>query len=575
MRIVDGLDSFREACGESPLPSSRIGSAGMFIDMAGDTDDSDLEIEDCYDAGSSIMDTDDGRLSRSLQTWMMDHKWSTVRPLEKPPREPVFSGKLGKDRTAIRVTKKRVQIREPSISKKNGQETFKQNGTSSLNHTRNGGLRRFPSDESIVTHLSLLTCSSLEQEKEDEIVKEKKKKKRQTTSRGSTTTSESEGFQSIWETFSSRRKNTLNHLLRTQNAMANDYGIIYAGGEYDDETEAFKHLDKEEQRSLFTAGLTRGLRFIDKEARKKSDSLWDLQDATENSEKGAPIVKTLSSDTLSKPWGKTLDISDLKREKMNRLVAVEQERLRKEKEKVRRGRRLTRKSSGSNMVDNPPPSPSHIGSFSALSETGKSHHSSENRAMSQSEYTSQLGEEEEEKPVTVWKGDREILEIDLKRELTQHVKERITSTRTALKRVTGYGESNARQETVGKNEEFPLHIEDDFCHKPRIIQKMRISPHLSGVIHDDIQVRMGRPRYHEIRSTDLDQWNKGQSLNRAHRNLKVFNWLHSLRNVDFSSYRVPEIHEISDEVCEEPEHIPAADEPDIKPLYRAYEVRIL
>ncbi|XP_052773079.1 uncharacterized protein LOC128211953 [Mya arenaria] len=561
MRFVEGMNSFRESLAESPLPSFRLGSASIKLDMSDTSSDESLD----FDAASTCTETEDGRLSRSLQSWMVGHTWSTVQPLEKPPREPIFSAKLGKERRVN--NKKRVQIRTPQKGSKTP--------TADLIETNNktNQLRRIPSDESIQTQLSLLTCSSLDNKTEClPNAQEKKRKKRRAASRASTTTDESGGVKSKWVVFATRRVGALNQLLRTQNAMANSYGVMYAGGEYEHESEAFRNLEKDEQTSLFTAGITRGLRYIDKTAMKKSDSLFDLLDLIEKKSEKAPLKRTLSANA-KRPWGKLLDIADLKRERMNRLLAIEQERLRKEKETSRRSKRPSRKSSSSLLdVVSSSPSASHLGSVT--SETPRSVQGSDYRTHSPSEMESRIEEENEEK-VTVWKGDREILEIDLKREFTQRVKERITITRTALKRATGYGESNDRQETIGTIEEFPLHTDDDFAHKPRIIQKMRISPHLSGVIHDDIQVRMGRPRYHEIKETDLDQWNRGQALDRAHRNLKVFNWLHSIRNNNFATCRAPEIRELSDEEVEEPEHIEAADEPDVKPLYRAYEVNIL
>jgi hypothetical protein len=55
-------------------------------------------------------------------------------------------------------------------------------------------------------------------------------------------------------------------------------------------------------------------------------------------------------------------------------------------------------------------------------------------------------------------------------------------------------------------------IDDDYGFRPKIIQKMRISPFLSNIIREDIKVRMGRPRYHEIKVKDLEWWNRGQHL---------------------------------------------------------------
>ncbi|KAH3816703.1 uncharacterized protein LOC127880715 [Dreissena polymorpha] len=568
MRFEQNLGGFREQLDESPQPLTREGSASVYIDMSDES--SSVEETNGFDDTHSLGDTPEGRLSRSLQSWMIDHEWHSVKPLEKPPKEPVFSGRLGKDRYTN--NRSRVQHNNNGYSQRTDGRERGQNRDG-----QNTQLTRIPSDESIYTCISLLTCSFVENESvetEAQVLCDKRhRKKRLASSHGSSTTVESSGFHSKWVEFANRRRGAMNQLMRAQNARANDYGIAYAVGNDDNESEAFRNLDKEDQSALFSAGMTKGLRFIDKIEMKKSESHNDLVDAIENSEKDRRVPKRTYSANAKRGWGKSFDIGELKRERMNKLLALEQERLQKEKEKKRKGRRPQRKS-GLQLLDqvhSQSPSASIKGSFT--SEKSKSHHSS--RQYTESERESQAGGDVEEKVETIWKGDREILEIDLKRELTHRVKEKIASTRTALKRVTGVGETNERKEIIGRLDDFPYHTEDDFSHIPRIVQKMRISPHLSGVIHNDIQVRMGRPRYHEVREQDLEQWNKGQFLNRAHTNLKVFNWLHSLRNVDFTGFRAPEIVEISDELVEEPEHIEAADDPDVKPMFQQYSVRIL
>lgn len=133
------------------------------------------------------------------------------------------------------------------------------------------------------------------------------------------------------------------------------------------------------------------------------------------------------------------------------------------------------------------------------------------------------------------------------------------------------GDNNEPRMYPAHLDEFPSFTEENFATIARIPQKIRISPHLSDVIKSDIKVRMGRPRYHEIREEDLEMWNRGLSLNRAHRNLKVFNWLHSLREDEFD---VNPMHQtISDVLPDEDDTtfgemvlVKAVDEPDIRPL---------
>jgi hypothetical protein len=163
--------------------------------------------------------------------------------------------------------------------------------------------------------------------------------------------------------------------------------------------------------------------------------------------------------------------------------------------------------------------------------------------------------------------------------LREQVKHRIKATTSALERVTGLGDNNEQRPYSSHMREFPNYIDDDFAFQPKIPQKIRISPQLSDVIKSDIRIRMGRPRYHEIREYDLLMWDRGQTLGRAHRNLKVFNWLHSLREDEFDEATVrqdindvpPDLDDVSygDMVL-----IRAVDDPDVKPLYEQKKMKI-
>ena len=551
MRPDHPLNELADVMFNSPIPPTRQGSASVRLDMSVHSDDSDE-----FDEFEPSAETDEGRLSRSLQTWMIDHTWSNIEPLEKPPAEPLFSGKLGKERCAKRTKGK----------------SYKKSKTTQL--------RRIPSDESIHTNLSLLTCSSLETPViEIENSKLKRRKKRKNNSRSSSTVPpEEEPKVYKWERFCMTKTSNLGNLFKNSSILANQYGHI-AGVDNDEESEAFRMLDKDEQDGLIQCGYKRGIRYVDKSKLERSGSLNDLENILEVGATG--LKRTLSAEA-DKPWGAPIDIAEIKRERMNRLIALEQAKALQERERQRKGRRISRVSSYKNASSASSTRPTSPATTYAGTEVSNVHsvgsvHSSEKRILTPSERQSRLENNKEEK-VTVWKADREILEIDLKKELTVRVKQKIDSTRAALKRVTGFGDENEPANSVGTHEEYPKHIEEDFCHKPKIIQRMRISPNLSGIIHEDIRVRMGRPRYHEIRQNDLQQWDKGQVLNRAHRNLKVFNWLHSLKDVTFSSIVTSDI---IDEVPDEDEesdvllHVEAADEPDTAPLFRQYEVRIL
>ena len=546
---------------ESPISFLREGTPSVHYNMDEDSDASGDE----FDKEHTLPDTNEGRLSRALQSWMPDHVIVPLNPKERPPVEPVFSGRLGKERDDVKH------------KRNNGKENKKTHRVKTAST-----LRRTDSSESLETRISLLTCSSVEAEvpvaEETNSIKTKRRRKRMTSSRASTVTTEEGVFVSKWEEFASKRRGIFDKFMRIGKGARRYIGTV----DISEESEAFLLFDSDEQIQVFEAGSTKGIRYVNTgESLEKSGSMTNLSSAKLDKYSFKPIRRPLrrAASTSAKSSICKLDLAELKRQMLERKIAEEQARL-AEKERHRKGKRsslIRNQSRGSlgSLILNQSTSSRPVSPTSA-SGLSQSAHSSDMRPFSPSDRLSR-SESPEEKQVTVWKGDREILEIDLKKELTARVKKRIASTRSALSRVSGLGEDNELRTIVGVHEEFPRHTEDDFSHRPRIIQRMRISPSLSGVIHDDIQVRMGRPRYHEIRINDLELWNRGQKLGRAHTNLKVFNWLHSLRESQFIKHVIPDIKdEIGDLVKDlEVLHIESADEPDVKPLYKAYEVRIL
>ncbi|XP_025094109.1 uncharacterized protein LOC112563886 [Pomacea canaliculata] len=304
-----------------------------------------------------------------------------------------------------------------------------------------------------------------------------------------------------------------------------------------EESEAFRLCDKDEQKALFECGRLDKLAFA--AGLKKSGSMTNIKQEV----RGKPQQRVASA-SAKKSFGKPVDFQELKRQLLmaQRLTAMSH--------KSSRRRSLHRTASRQSLF------------------------STENSEVYLSARTltpPSAAEPVKEKPVTVWKGDSQILAIDLNRELTTTVKQRIAGTTIALERVTGMGDNNEPRMYPAHLDEFPSFTEENFATIARIPQKIRISPHLSDVIKSDIKVRMGRPRYHEIREEDLEMWNRGLSLNRAHRNLKVFNWLHSLREDEFD---VNPMHQtISDVLPDEDDTtfgemvlVKAVDEPDIRPL---------
>ncbi|VDI29847.1 Hypothetical predicted protein [Mytilus galloprovincialis] len=152
-----------------------------------------------------IEETDEGRLSHALQSWMSDYVIKCIEPMNKPALQPIFSGKLGKDREKISLDRTK---RVPSVIKRSKSERkgtymkkdlnlndvktilFKlRRSVSEMKGKRpckdqkhkneTGRLKRTPSDDSISTHYSsLFELSSLEEKSDVVTFQSLKSKKR-------------------------------------------------------------------------------------------------------------------------------------------------------------------------------------------------------------------------------------------------------------------------------------------------------------------------------------------------------------------------------------------------------------
>ncbi|XP_071167951.1 uncharacterized protein [Mytilus edulis] len=513
-----------------------------------------------------IEETDEGRLSRALQSWMSDYVIKSIEPMNKPALQPIFSGKLGKDREKIILDRTK---RVPSVIKRSKSERkgtymekdpkFKRRQNDSFKLRRSvsemkgkrpckdqkhknetGRLKRTPSDDSISTHYSsLFELSSLE-EKSDVVTFQSLKSKKRGRHKNEIKERQSpEPVPSKWVELANKRSlGAFEKFMRAQNVLQID---TFGTNKGQFESEAFELMDPNERKMIFNCGKQRGIRYNKELKKSGSTTTLNINIPLQRQQKK---LRTLSAG--HKPLSKGLNLEEARQQ----LARERQLAMARQRQESRSGR-PRRRSTHSRLA-------------SARSEISSNVSCATPSIRSISPATTY------EKPETMWKGDKEILEMDLRRGLTTRVQKRIKTTTSALERVTGYGENNALQKTVGRCEDFPHLVDDDYGFKPKIIQKMRISPYLSNVIRTDIKVRMGRPRYHEIKVRDLEWWNRGQSLNRAHRNLKVFNWLHSLREDDFEHLLDLDIidkpPESRDDIANM--HVESADEPDIKPLYQ-------
>ena len=364
---------------------------------------------------------------------------------------------------------------------------------------------------------------------------------------------EKEVQESKWVALANRRTGIFDKMFKSQAA---NLEAAIGGGTILTGNRIYDMLDDDEKTMVFECGLGTGLNYAP--GLKKSDSVSNI---TVDSN---PVKRRFS--VGAKISGRPINFQELQRKAIHQKIAMLAKQTPKGTSRKSQQAGASRVMGGSSfdvLVSSKPtsrrPSTLSAGSCDVTLST-----------PSQSLPISPTPTPKETR-VSLWKGDAQILEMDLRRELTSKVKSKIATTTAALNRVTGYGDDNERRKSRANRDEFPGYTDDDFSRLPRMSQKIRISPHLSHVIQQDIKVRMGRPRYHEINVHDMEMWNQGQNLDRSHRNLKVFNWLHSLKEDMFDE----DINssEIDDEPTEEDMrighviHIEAADEPCVKPLF--------
>ncbi|XP_067657537.1 uncharacterized protein [Haliotis asinina] len=395
-------------------------------------------------------------------------------------------------------------------------------------------IKRTCSEESITTQLSLLSCSS--NGRRIHLVRRRRKRKPKSE------TSEKTPTVSKWVALASRKVGALDKMMKRQVTQTVGTGMP------DSNDSIFDMLEKDEQRMVFNCGKSTGLNLAP--GMKKSSSMTDIRNDVRRPE------RRHASAGRTKFRGKPLNFEELKEQMIKQRLA----------QQVRKQMIQSRQSSKASLLGRKSRSrKSSIRRLSTASTVSVDVFKTPTESVAP--VTSQ---EVLEVKTAMWAGDTKILAIDMNREMTTKVKRKIATTTRALSRATGYGDDNGLRTTTGPLEEFPYLIEEDYGYLPKIVQKIRISPQLSSVIQQDIKVRMGRPRYHEISVQDLAMWDRGQNLDRTHRNLKVFNWLHSLREDEFDNDLDPVIDDRppGENLCSaDMIHVRAVDEPKVKPLF--------
>ncbi|XP_050397972.2 uncharacterized protein LOC126815915 [Patella vulgata] len=432
--------------------------------------ESESEISKTFEAeDEEVFFTEGDRLSHILQGWMPDYTVTPIEPHARSEKEPLYSAKLGK---------------EPRV-------------------------KRIPSCESIVTQLSLLSCSTYG--KNDHSNERKRRKRKSKGSRPVTCNSSG----SKWIALANRRQGMFDKMLRQQTSHA------AAPGLGDGHNIAFDMMDEDEKKLLFRCGLEAGLNMAP--GLKKSDSSTNINRISQAE------IRRFSHFDVVPTYGKKSDFKELQKQaaRQNNIL-------------------LAKKSSpGSNR------------SLNASNHSKQSVTSAGRDIPTFNTPTIRTVTPPFKEKVRMWQVDEQIMDVDLKGGVSDKVKKRIASTNIALERVS---------RVTGTRPNTTLTNKRTIINHP---QNIRISPELSSVIQQDIRMRMGRPRYHEIRKQDVQIWDRGQQLNRSHRNLKVFNWLHSLQEDKFDS----DIESGVRDDLSTPNsdgcgfvHVDSVDEPAFKPL---------
>ncbi|KAK6174469.1 hypothetical protein SNE40_017740 [Patella caerulea] len=442
-------------------------------DGTGDLADSgsESEISKTFEAeDEEVFFSEGDQLSDILQGWMPDYIVTPIEPHARLEKEPLYSAKLGK---------------EPRI-------------------------KRIPSCESIVTQLSLLSCSTYG--KNDNSNDRKRRKRKSKGSRPVTGISSSG---SKWIALANRRQGMFDKMLRQQTSH------VAAPGLGDGHNIAFDMMDEDEKKLLFQCGMEAGLNMAP--GLKKSDSSTNI-----NRNEQAQIRRFSHFDVVP-TYGKKSDFKELQKQAAHQ----------------------------NNILQAKKTSP---GSNRSLNTSGHSKQSAASAGTNLPTFNSptiRTVTPPFKEKVRMWQVDEQIMDVDLKGGVSDKVKKRIASTNIALERVSRVTGTRTNTTNTSKR---------TITNHP---QNIRISPELSSVIQQDIRMRMGRPRYHEIRKQDVQIWDRGQQLNRSHRNLKVFNWLHSLQEDKFD----PDIHSNVRDDLSRPNsnscafvHVDSVDEPPFKPL---------
>ncbi len=353
--------------------------------------------------------------------------------------------------------------------------------------------RRSNSLESIETNISLLTCSSLNQGAAKKIVRRKKKRKNVVPQRE---------IKTDWEIFAKARTGgMLDKLIRRDNAKLEGMGHGVTG------KSAIELMTEEERHLLLSTGYSKGLLLTS--TRQKSHSTANVLAILPPDDREKLSYNGNDSRSSTATPG-----SDFQRRNLQKKVAA--------------ARAVSPKVIGRQVKAMPRPE-------SAIPIITDSARSTMQRSFSILDNAHNL-DYDQLAPRTYQAGLLGVPDYEQHGQVSRKVKQEINATLYSLNKMTGYGDPT----DVGSNitHSDKLYTSADFAKFPVYPQNVRIAPHLSKIIREDILERMGRSRSQGIRTHDIRLFEmEHPGLGRSYRNLMIFNWLSSIDddNMDIKS----------------------------------------
>ena len=364
-------------------------------------------------------------------------------------------------------------------------------------------IARSSSIDSVATDISLLSVSTVSEDKPEMVKRKRKKKESRKIGDQRPETKQGPG----WESFAKEKKGILDAMIKKD--TGNLEGFVK--GKVIDRARASDMMTEEERTLIMNCGYTTGIACKEKSA--STENLFSFytrglpeSQLNHESRSGSEIKTGSASVRTSHRTGRTPS---------PRLVIQEETH---------------------------PPRPASAMPFVNLPDSRPGSRTSEEKVESRRRRFSKVSRFTGLKDGQQQASRRGSLFPSIDgRLLGRKANRKIQSTIHALYRMTGYGDPVSAIAPQYEEYHFTVH---DYGRTVRYPQSIRVAPSLARVITSDIRRRVGRPRRKQIKSRDVKIWDEEcPRLDRSHRNLIIFDWL---RNVEEDAYEIRDPPEIED-----------------------------